>query len=148
MSTPQEFPKMVYRADGAKIAHLIVADPAGLAMAVKDGWGDRADAREAAAKVPQPAAAPSAGAKTEVNKKLMEENLGLVNQIAALEQAGNMKDVAVADLTARVGDLEGFLKALAADESAPPSLIEAINSILGIDAQAAAPPKAKPGKKA
>lgn len=78
-----DFPKMLYRAEGAEVKNLVVQNEAELAEANKAGWGDRRSANEAAAKAPP---AP-VNAQAAPNPKLAEENLELVNRLATIEEA-------------------------------------------------------------
>jgi len=131
-----DYPKMVYRAEGPNVAHRTVNDEAALAEAVKEGWGSRRDAHEAAAKAPKPAPA----APVRVDEKMAKENLALIEQLNdAREKLGETDE-----LRARVATLEGFLAELAADENAPEELKTAIAALMPADTK----PKAKARGKA
>jgi hypothetical protein len=140
----REYPKMLYRADGAVVATRTVTDATQHEAATAEGWGDRKSAQAAADKAPKPAPA-AAGEKP--SPDLVKENLRLVNEMAVLKQSATEaiedRDLAVA----RAASLETFLKAIGSDEKAPEGLRTAIADLLGEPAPAVAVKAVSKGKK-
>lgn len=139
------FPKMLYRADGAEVKTLIVTSDASLEAAKAEGWGDHATAKAAAAKAPKPApvAAPANTTK---------ETLDLINKLDAAQKASAGKDEMIAAKDGviqaqgdRIVALQNFIEAIRDDENCPPPLKAAIADLLGEGEEAQA--KAKPKKK-
>lgn len=140
-----DFPKMLYRPDGATIAHRVVNDEAEAQAAAAEGWGDHAWAKASAA---QRTPMSTLGGQIVGSGTLDKAKEALA---ASQEAAESAREYAKA-LGERVDALETFLRGLAADENAPEPLRADITALLGAEpqpeAQAAAQPKKGRGKKA
>jgi len=149
-----DFPKMLYRAEGAAIASRVVNSEADAQAAAGEGWGDRATAKAAAAR-PAGVNANSARGEVGAGAQTARDSGELAKTKEALaasqEAAESAREYAKA-LGERVDALETFLRGLAADENAPEPLRADITALLGGEAQAesqaAAQPKKGRGKKA
>jgi hypothetical protein len=142
----QEFPKMLYRAEGAAVVHFVVTTQAALDAAMAEGWGDRRAAVAEAAKAPTPVAAAKPDA---ANSK---EMLALIEKLNAAQGSMASKDemiVAKDNVIQAQGDqilaLQEFIAGVGEDPNCPPALKEAIDALLGGDEKAAKPAK-KAGK--
>lgn len=152
------FPKMVYRAAGAKIENRIVADGDAMSAAQAEGWGElaAAKARAKAASVGVNTGAP-VGSNVQTAKPdpaIAQLQLALNAEREAGESARALalaaEQVAEAHL-ARAQQYEAFLIGLRDDENAPEPLRADIADLLGdgtpqvsAPAKNAAKAKAKP----
>jgi hypothetical protein len=139
----RDYPKMLYRADGADIVHFVVTTPESHEAAVKEGWGSRKEAVAAAEKAPKPA--PAAKAPAGSDKATLE----LITKLDAAQKALASKDEIIAAKdgvieaqSARIAAVESFLAMLRDDKSCPDDLKAAIAELIGAPAAPAAAVKA------
>lgn len=147
--TIQEFPKMLYRAEGAEVHHFVVTTPAALEAAKAEGWGDRRAALAEAEKAPRPVAA---NAKPDANAA--KEQLALIEKLNKAQAVSASKDEMIAakdDVIQAQGDelvaVRGFIGQLRDDVNCPAELKAAIDELLG-DAEPAKAQKSKGKAKA
>jgi len=124
-----EFPELLYRADGVKIESKLVNNAEEAAIARSQGWGDRASAK-AASVMPARTGMIVGGSAQAAKPDTAELNKTKEALAASQEAAESAREYAVA-LGARVDTLEGFLRDLAADEGAPEQLRADITALLG-----------------
>lgn len=143
------FPKMVYRAAGAKIENRIVADEDAMSAAGAEGWGELAVAKANAKAADAPAVTRPVGVPSAKPDKpdpaIAQLQLALTAEREAGESARALahaaEQVAEAHL-ARAQQYEAFLIGLRDDENAPEPLRAAIAELLGDGTpQASAPAK-------
>lgn len=156
----RDFPKMLYRADGAKLVERIVADEAAMIIAQGEGFGDYAAAKVAArAAAAKPAVAATASGKAaapaptvivdDAKVKRLEAALSAAESSATAERAAAEAARELADAAGtRIVELETFLGELRDDEGAPEELRNAISKLLGDGAEGEAAPAEAPAKKA
>jgi hypothetical protein len=125
-----EFPELLYRADGVKIESKLVNNAEEAAIARSQGWGDRATAKLAAAMPARTGMIVGAAVAQAAKPDTAELNKTKEALAASQEAAESAREYAVA-LGARVDTLEGFLRGLAADEGAPEQLRADITALLG-----------------
>ena len=147
----RDFPKMIYRADGANVVNRVVANATELAAAQAEGWGDRKAAIAEAAKAPPPsktAAAPAA-AGGERELQLIEQLADANAKVRLSAEAITEKGGQITAQGARITELEAFLVAARDDANCPDALKGAIGKALGGEtiAEPTAPAATGKGKK-
>ena len=150
-----DFPKMLYRPEGATTVHRVVNGETEFAEAIAAGWGDYAWAKAEAAKrgaVQRNSAGLEIAAGVQTARDTTAELTKSKEALAASQEAAESAREYAKALGERVDALETFLRGLAADENAPEPLRADITALLGGEAQpetqATAQPKKGRGKKA
>lgn len=147
-----DFPQMLYRAEGVKIESRIINDAAELAEAISQGWGDRASAKAASVMPARTSVVVGAGAQAAKPAIDADELAKIKDALAASQEAAESAREYAKALGERVDTLETFLRDLAADEAAPEQLRADITALLGgegaaVDEAAKPPAKKKATKK-